>query len=152
MATVSVRGTGTAAAEPDEVTVGLGVETLRATAAEAFGEATRLAGVVALCEELGVPAAARTTSRVSLSEHGEHTDAGGQHRGYRASSRIAVRLGDAELASRLVSEAAGRLETRVDGPGLRVLGFRAEAASMPLEGGEHELVAEVDVTYQLEQG
>ena len=61
MATVSVRGTGTAAAQPDDVTVGLGVEALRTSASEAFAEATRLAAdVVLLCEELGVPAGSRT--------------------------------------------------------------------------------------------
>jgi len=206
MATVSVRGSGTAAAQPDEVTVGLGVETLRPSAAEAFAEAARLVTeVVSLCEELGVAAGSRTTSRVSLAEHGEHTDAGWQHRGYRATSRIAVRLGDAELAGRLVSDAAERLGTRIDGPSWRVshdhparadarrraaedarsraeeyaaalggrigaivsiaepgtapqgpepqvLALRAEVASMPLETGEQEVVAEVDVTFQLEQG
>ncbi len=206
MATVSVRGTGTAAAQPDDVTVGLGVEALRPSASEAFAEATRLAAdVVLLCEELGVPAGSRTTSRVSLAEHGEHTDAGWQHRGYRATARVAARLADAELASRLISGAASRLGTRIDGPTWRVaqdnpahaearrraaadararaeeyaavLGgrvgaivsiaepgsgppgpqprmyaVRQEISGMPLETGEHEVVAEVDVTFQLEQG
>jgi len=207
MATVSVRGTGTATAQPDDVTVGLSVEALRPTASEAFAEATRLAGdVVSLCDELGVPVGARTTSQVSLAEHGEHTNAGWQHRGYRAAARIAARLADPELASRLVSEAAARLEVRIDGPTWRVardnpahaearrraaedarsraeeyaasLGGRVGAvvsvveagaappglpeprmyavrqdmSPMPLEAGEHEVVAEVDVTFQLEQG
>lgn len=208
MATVSVRGTGRATAQPDDVTVGLGVEALRPTASEAFVEATRLASdVVSLCEELGVPAGSRTTSQVSLAEHGEHTDAGWQHRGYRAATRVAVRVTDAELASRLVSEAAARFDARIDGPTWRVahdnpahaearrgaaedararaeeyaaaLGgrvgavltvaepgsgppgppgpqprmyaVRQEISPMPLETGEHEVVAEVDVTFQLEQ-
>ena len=206
MATISVRGTGTVTAQPDDVTVGLGVEALRPSAAEAFAEATRLAeAVVALCDELGVAPASRTTSQVSLDEHGEHTDAGWQHRGYRASTRVAARLTDAALASRLVSEAAARLEARIDGPVWRVsrdnpahaearrraaadarsraeeyvaaLGGRLgaivsiaepgtgppapqlrafalahEISSMPLEAGEHDVVAELDVTFQLEQG
>ena len=204
MATITVRGTGTATAQPDAVTVGLRVEALRPTASEAFAEATRLAeAVVSLCDELGVAPGARTTSRVSLAEEGEHTDAGWQHRGYRASSRLAVRLEDAELASRLISEAAARLETRIDGPTWNVAGDNPahakarrraaaharekateyadalggrigaivtiaepgtgptprplelgvlRAAAMPLEAGEHEVVAEIDVTFQLEQG
>ena len=205
MATVSVRGTGTATAQPDDVTVGLTVEALRATASEAFAQATSLAEeVVALVDRLGIPAGSRTTSRVSLAEHGERTDSGWQHRGYRASTRVAVLLTDAELASRLISEAAG-LAVRIDGPVWRVardnpahgearrgaaadararaeeyaaaLGGRIgaivsvvepgsdspgpqphlysasyDAASMPLEAGEHEVVAEIDVTFQLEQG
>jgi uncharacterized protein YggE len=206
MATVTVRGTGTATAQPDDVTVGLSVEALRPSASEAFGEATRLAaGVVSLCDELGVPAASRTTSQVSLAEHGEHTNAGWQHRGYRAATRIAARMTDAERASRLLTEAAARLEVRIDGPTWRVahdnpahaearrrasedarsraeqyaaaLGgrvgavasaveagatapgpeprmyaVRQEISPMPLEAGEHEVVAAVDVTFQLEQG
>jgi uncharacterized protein YggE len=32
------------------------------------------------------------------------------------------------------------------------MALRAEAAGMPVEDGERELVAEVDVTFQLEQG
>ena len=139
-----------------------------------------------------------------LAEDGEHTNRGWQHRGYRASSRLDVRLHDGELAGRLVTEAAERLELRIDGPGWRVahdnpghadarrlaaadarrkaeeyadaLGGRVgaiasvdepetksasvsagpmvlrAAADMPVEGGGHEVVAEIDVTFQLEQG
>ena len=112
---------------------------------------------------------------------------------------------DVELASRLVSEAAERIEARIDGPMWcvlqdnpahaearrlaaedarskaeeysAVLGGRVgaiasvvepgasppgpqprayvlhqEISGMPLDGGEHEVVAEIDVTFQLEQG
>jgi uncharacterized protein YggE len=206
MATVTVRGTGTATAQPDDVTVGLTVESLRPTAAEAFEDATRLASeVVSLCDELGVPSGSRTTSQIALDEHGEHTNAGWQHRGYRAATRVAVRVTDAELASRIVSEAAARLAVRLDGPTWRVahdnpahaearrraaddaksraeeyaaaLGgrvgavvsvveagavppgpeprmyaLRQELAPMPIEAGEHDVVAVVDVTFQLEEG
>ncbi len=206
MATVTVRGTGTPTAEPDDVTVGLSVESLRATASEAFEDATRLASdVVSLCDGLSIPAGSRTTSQVALNEHGEHTNTGWQHRGYRAAARVAVRVTDAGLASRLVSEAAARLGARIDGPAWRVaqdnpahaearrraaedarsraeeyaaaLGgqvgavvsvveagagppgpeprmyaVRQELAPMPIEAGEHEVVAVVDVTFQLEQG
>ena len=207
MATITVRGHGISTAQPDEVGVGLTVEAIRPRAADAFAEASRLAlEAVALCDELGVPAGRRTTSRISLGEHGEHTSSGWQHRGYRAASRIGVRLEDAELASRLVSEAAERLETRLDGPTWNVahdnpahaearrlaaadarskadeyaaaLGGRVgaiasvvepgtapaglpqprayvvhqEISPMPLEAGEHEVVAEIDVTFRLEQG
>jgi uncharacterized protein YggE len=206
MATVTVRGTGTATAQPDDVTVGLTVESLRPTAAEAFEDATRLASeVVSLCDELGVASGSRTTSQIALDEHGEHTNAGWQHRGYRAATRVAVRVTDAELASRIVSEAAARLAVRLDGPTWRVahdnpahaearrwaaedaksraeeyaaaLGgrvgavvsvveagavppgpeprmyaLRQELAPMPIEAGEHDVVAVVDVTFQLEEG
>ncbi len=207
MATITVRGRGATTVAPDEVTVGLTVEALRKSAAEAFAEATRLAQeVVALCDELDIGEDRRTTSRVTLAEDGEHTNRGWQHRGYRASSRLAVRLDDGELASRLVTEAAERVDLRIDGPAWRValdnpghadarrlaaadarrkaeeyaaalggrvgaiasvdepetkpavggvapVAFRAVAdAGMPVEAGERELVAELDVTFQLEQG
>ena len=203
MATVSVRGRGVTSVRPDELTVGLTVQALRPRASEAFVEASRLAEqLVALCTELGVEAGSRATSNVSLAEHGEHTERGWQHRGYQASSRLAVRLEDAELASRLVTEAAERLEIKIDGPAWRVahdnpghaearrlaaqdargraeeyaaaLGGRigaivsvaepetkpervglvslaARSADMPVEAGQQELAAEVDVTFQLEQ-
>jgi uncharacterized protein YggE len=206
MATVTVRGRGVEMVQPDELTVGLTVEALRASASEAFAEASWLAEqLVALCEELGIEPSHRTTSRVTLAEHGEHTDRGWQHRGYRATSRLGVRLADGELASRLVSEAAERLELKIDGPVWRVahdnpahadarrlaagdarrkaqeyaaaLGGRVgaivsieepetkparhegallarslDAAGMPIEAGEKEVAAAVDVTFQLEQG
>jgi uncharacterized protein len=206
MATITVRGRGLTRVAPDEVTIGLTVEALRASAAEAFAEATRLAQeVVVLCEEMGIAEGRRTTSRVTLAEDGEHTNTGWQHRGYRGSSRLVVRLDEGELASRLVTEAAERIDLRIDGPGWRVvqdnpghadarrlaaldarkraeeyaaalggrtgaivsidepetkpipasaapMALRAEAAGMPVEDGERELVAEVDVTFQLEQG
>jgi uncharacterized protein YggE len=202
MATVSVRGRGVVSVRPDELTVGLTVEALRPRASEAFAEASRLAEqLVALCAELGIDAGSRATSNVSLAEHGEHTEQGWQHRGYRGSSRLAVRLEDAELASRLVTEAAERLELGIDGPAWRIaydnpghaearrlashdarrraeeyaaaLGGRigsivsvaepetrperfelatlARSADMPLDAGHQELVAVVDVTFQLEQ-
>jgi hypothetical protein len=193
MAAITVRGHGTSSAQPDEVAVGL-------------TEASRLAtDAASLIDELGVQAARRTTSQIAVAEHGEHTSAGWQHRGYRARSRIGVRLEDAELASRVVSEAAERLEARIDGPTWRVahdnlghseahrraaadarskaeeyaaaLGGRVGAiasvvepgaapsgpphprayavqqdvSGMPLEGGEHHVVAEIDVTFRLEQ-
>lgn len=121
MATITVRGNGTVAATPDDVTVGLTLEALRATPAEAFREASeRAAAAVTLLDELGVPEGARLTSAVSLREHGEHVEGRWQHRGYRAATRVAVRLSDGELASRVLSDAVARLEARVDGPSWRV--------------------------------
>jgi uncharacterized protein YggE len=40
MATITVRGTSTAHATPDEATVGLGIDVVRATAAESFADVT----------------------------------------------------------------------------------------------------------------
>ncbi len=37
-------------------------------------------------------------------------------------------------------------------PAARMYAVRQEISPMPLEAGEHEVMAEVDVTFQLEQG
>jgi hypothetical protein len=207
MATVTVRGRATVPVTPDEVTLGLTVEALEGTAAAAFAEASRRAGeLAALCDALGVPPAARSTARVSLAEHGEHDrDGRWHHRGFSATSRVAVTLGEAELAIRLLSEAVARAAVRVDGPVwgvaddnpaheearrraaadarrrasdyVEALGARLGAiesiaepgtgpppgprplraaalaeADMPLEAGEQEVAAAVDVTFVVEQG
>ena len=145
------------------------------------------------------PLRSRSPSTASTRTPAGSTGAIARRAGWRCDSH------DAELASRLLSEAAARLEARIDGPAWRVahdnpghsearrraardarakaeeyaeaLGGRVgalvsvaepgsgpsipqprmyavhqEISGMPLEAGEHELVAEIDVTFQLEQG
>ena len=65
MATITVRGTGTAYGTPDEATVGLAVEAVRPTAAEALAEASRADEhrLVTLCHELGLGRGRRDDDR-----------------------------------------------------------------------------------------
>jgi uncharacterized protein len=123
MATVTVRGTGIAAGTPDEAALTLGVEPVRPTAADALADvAARTEELLSACRELGVAPGAITTAGVAVAEHGE-TDSEGrwQHRGYRASNRVTVRVGEPELVGRLLTAAVDRVGTSVEGPAWRLL-------------------------------
>jgi uncharacterized protein len=130
MASVTVRGTGTAYGTPDEATVGLGVESLRPTAAEALADvAERTGRLVTLCHELGLGEGDVTTTGVSVREHGEHDkDGRWQHRGYRASNRVSARVREVAAIGRLLTGAVDRVGATVDGPHWRLLpGHEAHA-------------------------
>ena len=123
MATITVRGTGTVHATPDEATIDLGVEAVRPTAAEALSDvAGRTSSLVTLCHELGLGDRDITTTGVRVAEHGDH-DQGGrwQHRGYRATSRVSARIRDVDAVGTLMSAAVDRANATVDGPTWRVV-------------------------------
>lgn len=123
MATITVRGTGTAHATPDEATVGLGIDVVRATAAEALADVTeRTTKLVTLCRGLGLGEGDVTTTGVSVAEHGEHDkDGRWQHRGYRAANRLSARVRDVDTIGGLLSAAVDDAGATVDGPSWRVL-------------------------------
>jgi uncharacterized protein YggE len=117
MATLTVLGRAEVSVPPDEASLALSVESVRSTAAEALADvAGRMRSLLGLLDELGVGSAARTTSGVSVSEAGEHRDGTWQHRGYRASERLTVSVGDAETVGRLLGEAVQRADARAEGP------------------------------------
>ena len=121
MATLTVVGRAHVSVPPDEASVAISVESVRPGASEALDDvAERARTVIALLDELGVGPPARTTTGVMVSEAGEHVDGTWQHRGYRASERLTVRLDDAEKVGRLLGEAVERAESRIDGPWWRV--------------------------------
>jgi uncharacterized protein len=123
MATITVRGTGTAYGTPDEATLGLSLDALRPTAAEALAEVTeRSSALVALCRELGLGEGDVTTMGVSVAEHGEHDkDGRWQHRGYRAANRVSARIRDVASIGPLLTAAVDRVGATVDGPHWRLL-------------------------------
>jgi hypothetical protein len=123
MATITVRGTGTAYGTPDEASVGLSVDAVRPTAAEALTDVTeRTAALVTLCRELGLGDGDVTTMGVSVAEHGEHDkDGRWQHRGYRASNRVSARVRDVASIGPLLTAAVDRVGATVDGPHWRLL-------------------------------
>ena len=123
MATITVRGTGTAYGTPDEATIRLGVESLRPTAAEALADvAERTTTLVTLCRELGLGEGDVTTTGVSVREHGEHDkDGRWQHRGYRASNRVSARVREVAAIGPLLTGAVDRVGAAVDGPHWRLL-------------------------------
>jgi uncharacterized protein len=123
MATITVRGTGAAFGTPDEATLGLSLDAVRATAAEALADVTeRSAALVTLCRELGLGEADVTTMGVSAAEHGEHDkDGRWQHRGYRATNRVSARVRDVASIGPLLTAAVDRVGATVDGPHWRLL-------------------------------
>jgi uncharacterized protein YggE len=118
MATIKVTGRAQVFVPPDEATVALSVEAVAPLPTEALEEvATRARELIALLDELGIPAAKRVTSGIAVAEAGEH-DAQGrwQHRGYRASERLTVAVSEPETIGELLGEAVARAQARVQGP------------------------------------
>jgi uncharacterized protein YggE len=121
MATLTVVGRAQVSVPPDEASVAITVEAVREGANDALADvAKRARTVIALLDDLGVGPAARTTTGVMVSEAGEHVDGTWQHRGYRASERLTVRLEDAEKIGQLLGVAVERAEAQIDGPWWRV--------------------------------
>lgn len=117
MATVTVIGRGEVSTPPDEASVAITVDAVRSTAAEAVADvAERARALLGVLDELGIGTADRQTAGVSVAEEGEHRDGTWQHRGYRASERLRVRLRDAETVGRLLGAAVERVGAKVDGP------------------------------------
>jgi uncharacterized protein len=117
MATITVNGYGEVSVPPDEATMTLGVDAVASTARDAMAEvAERARELLALLDELGIPAAKRSTSGVQASEAGDYDNQGRwQHRGFRAMEQLTVAAG-AEVLGDLIGGAVERGRARVDGP------------------------------------
>jgi uncharacterized protein YggE len=118
MASVTVLGRGIVRTQPDEAMLTLTVEATKPTPAEALDDvAERGRELTALCDELGIAAEQRVTAGATVAERVEHDREGRpQHRGYLATNRLIVRVGDGALAGRLLGAAVARVAARVDGP------------------------------------
>jgi uncharacterized protein YggE len=118
MASVTVLGHGVVRSQPDEATLMLTVEATEPTPAEALDDvAERARQLTALCGELGIGEEQRVTLGATVAERVEHDREGRpQHRGYLATNRLVVRVGDGALAGRLLAAGVSRAAARVDGP------------------------------------
>ena len=118
MATVTVRGEAVVPGQPDGVTLALELSAVRASAAEAYDDVAERSEVLSrLFEELDIPAAGRSTLGVSIQQHHEYDERGrAQPRGYAASNRVVVNVGDHRLAGPIVREAVTRSGASVFGP------------------------------------
>jgi uncharacterized protein len=117
--TITVRGIGSARVRPDGVIVGVGVQHRSDAAAEALNETARKAQQLeSLFRELGIDEQDWVAGSISLREREEWDEAARREvrRGYVASSRVDVRLGDPSGLGTLLAEAAERVEASVDGP------------------------------------
>jgi uncharacterized protein YggE len=134
-ATVAVTGAGSASAVPDTALLTLGVETRGASPAEAFEGCRRtLAQVLEALDAEGVEPARRTTTGLELQEDWESRQAGAGPVGYRAGTRLTVRLDDPAGAGRVAAAAvnAGGDAARVHGLEL-VVGDQAAVAAAARE-------------------
>jgi uncharacterized protein len=121
MATLTVRGRAVVPVEPDEATVVLELSSLQQAADLAYRDvAERNVALRAVCDELGIPAASRSTEGIWVGPHVEYVDGRQEHRGYRALNRVAVRLDAPDLVARLVQEAVTRADARIHGPSWQI--------------------------------
>ena len=113
---ITTRGTGTASAAADIVTVTLGVQTLGATASEALGANNEAAAAV---QEVlrGAGVAAEDLRTAELSIYPSYSDDGRTITGYQVSNRVTAVLRDLAGAGALIDAAAGAAgdAIRVDG-------------------------------------
>lgn len=117
MPTLTVRGTASVPAAPDEATVAITLSALRATPDEAYRVvAERAQTFGSLCDELGIEPAQRTTAGLTVQAEFEYVDGRNESRGFRATSRTQVRVRDAALLSRFLEQAVAQADASVDGP------------------------------------
>ncbi|MEX2553567.1 MAG: SIMPL domain-containing protein [Actinomycetota bacterium] len=117
-ASVTVRGTGVASAQPDEVRMVLELAAQRAKPEDALGEvAKRSESLNEIFDGLGIPSARRTTSGASVSDVWEYDKQGNRsHAGYRATNSVVIRLEDASLLGKLMNQATEKASARIMGP------------------------------------
>jgi uncharacterized protein YggE len=120
--TISVSGSGTVSAAPDEVVLRLGVETMAETASEALSQnSEQMEAVIAALTEAGVPEENVQTQTVQLRPRYEtppRETGPAQEReliGYVASNIVEARINDLEAVGRLLDEAVEAGANRIDG-------------------------------------
>lgn len=118
-ATVTVRGTARANAQPDEVALDLSVDYLDRTADAALAEVARRGNELEkILTELGIERNRWTTTGATVREETEWNDKTRQHvhRGYRAENRVHLRLADPQPLGTLISAAVARANAEISGP------------------------------------
>jgi uncharacterized protein YggE len=137
-ATVTVRGEASVRVEPDEATLGISLEATDAAPGPALADvAERSERLIALLDALGVPSVDRSTTGVAVQEEFEYTGNGRRSLGHRARTAIAVRMTDAELIGRALSEAVAQVQASVAGPSWTVsAGHPARLAAARLSAAD----------------
>ena len=120
-AVVRVRGSATATARPDRARLMFELQYLAPSAELALADVTpRAARLEDLCEEFGFPLTDRHTTGVSVAEQREWDGTRFVQRGYSASTRLVLRVQDAALIGRLITDAVARTNATVHGPNWEV--------------------------------
>ena len=116
-ATVKVRGDAVIRAEPDEAMLWITLTALEDSPSAALrGVSARANALVEMLDGLGIAKAERSTTGVNVHEEFEHGAEGRRSLGYRAATRVSVRLNDHELIGGLIERAVEELAARIDGP------------------------------------
>jgi uncharacterized protein YggE len=116
-ATVKVRGDAIVRAEPDEAMLWITLTALEASPSAALQDVSaRANALVEMLDGLGIAKTERSTTGVTVHEEVEHGASGRRSLGYRAATRVSVRLTDHELIGRLIERAVEDLAARIDGP------------------------------------
>lgn len=119
--TVSVSGSGTVSAPPDEVVLRLGVETMADTARQAVSEnSQQMAAVIDALREAGIPDENIQTQRVRLNAQYDtmrETERPPRRElvGYAASNIVEARTADLDGVGRLLDEAVEAGANRIEG-------------------------------------
>ena len=120
--TISVSGSGTASATPDEVVLQLGVETTAETAREAVSEnSEQMAAVIAALRDAGIPDENIQTQTVRLRARYEtvRTEFGQTDQrelvGYTATNIVQARTSDLDAVGQLLDEAVEAGANRIEG-------------------------------------
>jgi uncharacterized protein YggE len=116
---LKVHGQGSVLARPDRYHLQFLLTRVEPTPHAALGEVSRRrAELEAIFTEAGVGAGARGSTGLWVHDEIEWDSEQRRnlHRGYRASARVSLDHGDAELAARLVSSATSRADARIEGP------------------------------------
>jgi uncharacterized protein YggE len=116
--TVTVRGTGVAPAQPDEVKMVLEISAQRGKPEEALSEVARRSEALSgILDELGIPADCRTTAGSAVVDVWEYDRQGNRsHAGYNAVNRLIVRLDEPSAIGKLMNEATEKASARIFGP------------------------------------
>ncbi len=116
-ATVKVRGDAVVRAEPDEAMLWITLTALEDLPSAALQNVSARANtLVEMLDGLGIAKTERATTGVTVHEEFEHGASGRRSLGYRAATRVSVRLTDHELIGRLIERAVEDLAARIDGP------------------------------------
>ena len=118
---VATIGRGTARATPDAALLALEVWAELDTPEAALDEvARRTTALTVVLDRAGIPAHARSTAGVSLTERWEYRHDEQVFVGYRASTVVSVRITDLATIGRVISEATRDAQARPHGPSWQV--------------------------------
>jgi uncharacterized protein YggE len=120
-ATVTVLGTASVRAEPDEAFVWITIATTGPAAGAALADvASRSEVLVGLLDEFSIPREDRSTSGITVQEEFDHTPEGRRSLGYRAAATMSIRLADSEHIGGIIRRSTEELDARIAGPSWRV--------------------------------